>query len=395
MKGEIILLDFTTVYERRNTHSVKWDLLEKTYSIKDASEVLPMWVADMDFGIPSPIIEALHKRLEHPVFGYSVAPEEAKQALINWLDKKHQLKIESNWILFQQGVIPAIAAVLEAFTEVGDSVLIHTPVYPPFLNVPKKLGRVVETCRLFEKNNSLAIDFDELEQKLQSGVKAFILCSPHNPGGNVWCKEDLTKIAALCESHNVLLLSDEIHSDIIFKPNKHIPILSVAENTNNIITFFAPTKTFNLAGIQAATIIVPDEQRRKVLEDQAMMRGQMELNVLSLTAFQAAYEHGEAWLEELLEVVSSNMDYVVNQLTTKLEGIQVSKPDGTYLMWIDYRDTGLSETEIMDLLLTKGKLALEPGTKYGEAGNGFLRMNVACPRTTLEDGVARFIKALS
>ncbi|TQR18359.1 MalY/PatB family protein [Psychrobacillus vulpis] len=387
--------DFTTVYERRNTNCVKWDLIEQIYSIKDASEILPMWIADMDFAIPSVIVDALHRRLEHPVFGYSIAPEESKAALSNWLYKKHELQIENNWILFQQGVIPAMAAVIEAFTEEGDKVLIHSPVYPPFTQVPERLGRIVETCCLLEQDNSYEIDFYDFEKKLQQGVKAFILCSPHNPGGKVWSKEDLTKIATLCQRYNVLVVSDEIHSDLVFKPNKHIPILSVAEDPNNIITFFAPTKTFNLAGIQAATIIVPDERKRKILEEQAMMRGQMELSIFSLTAFQAAYEHGEAWLDELLEIVSSNMDYVAEQLTSNLNGVKVTKPDATYLLWIDYRDTGLSEKEIMDLLLTKGKLALEPGTKYGKAGAGFLRMNVACPRKTLEDGVARIIKALS
>lgn len=395
MKGENILSNFTTVYERRNSNCVKWDFMEEIYSIKDASDVLPMWIADMDFAIPSPVVDALHRRIEHPVFGYSITPEESKTALANWLYKKHGLQIENNWILFQQGVIPAMAAVIEAFTEVGDKVLIHSPVYPPFTEVPEKLGRVIETSRLIEQDSTYEIDFYDFEKKLQQGVKAFILCSPHNPGGKVWSKEDLIKIASLCQQYNVLVVSDEIHSDLVFKPAKHIPILSVAEDPNNVITFFAPTKTFNLAGIQGATIIVPDEHKRKILEEQAMMRGQMELSIFSLTAFQAAYEHGEAWLDELLEIVSSNMDYVADQLTSKLNGVKVSKPDATYLLWIDYRDTGLSEKEIMDLLLTKGKLALEPGTKYGEAGKGFLRMNVACPRKTLEDGVARFIKALS
>lgn len=395
MKGVIHLADFTTVHTRRNTNSVKWDMLEQIYSLPDASEVLPMWVADMDFGIPSVIIDALHKRLEHPVFGYSIAPEETKLALINWLKNKHQLTVELNWILFQHGVIPAIAAVLEAFTEVGDKVLISTPVYPPFKMVPERLEREVVTCRLTELNGSMEMDFNDFEEKLRSGVKAFILCNPHNPGGKVWSKEDLTKIAALCEQYDVLILSDEIHSDIVFKPNKHIPTLLVAENTSNIITFFAPTKTFNLAGIQAATIIVPDDKKRKVLEDLFMKRSQMGLNVLSLTAFQAAYEHGQEWLDELLEVLTSNIEYVIEQLTSKINGVKVSKPDGTYLLWIDYRDTNLTEEEMMDLLLNKGKLALEPGSKYGEGGKGFLRMNVACPRETLEDGIARFIKALA
>lgn len=387
--------NFTTVYERRNTSCVKWDMLEQIYSIKDGSDILPMWIADMDFAIPSVIIEAIHKRLEHPIFGYSVAPEAAKLALTKWLYKKHGLSIENNWILFQQGVIPAMAAVVEAFTEVGDKILIHTPVYPPFTHVPERLGRVVETSRLIEQNNSFEIDWEDFEEKLKQNVKAFILCNPHNPGGKVWSKEDLTKIVALCQKYNVLVVSDEIHSDLIFKPNKHIPILTVAEEHHNIIAFYAPTKTFNLAGIQAATMVVPDERKRKVLEKQAMMHGQMELSIFSFTALQAAYEHGEAWLDELLEILSSHMDYVIEQLCSKIKGIKITKPESTYLMWIDYRDTGLSEKEIMDLLLTKGKLALDPGTKYGEAGDGFLRMNIACPKAILEDGVARFIKALS
>lgn len=393
MKGEITLSIFSTVFNRRNTYSAKWDMLEQVYSINDASEVLPMWVADMDFAIPSVIIDALHKRMEHPVFGYSMAPEETKSSLTNWVAEKHQLTIKNEWILFLHGVIPGIAEAIEAFTEVGDKVLIHTPVYPPFMSVPTNLGRTVVTSQLLEKNNSYEMDWESFEDCLKNDVKAFILCNPHNPGGKVWSEKDLTKIATLCQQYNVLILSDEIHSDLIFEPNKHIPMLKVAEDPNNIITFLAPTKTFNLAGIQAATMVVPDEKKRKVLENLEMNRGYMGLNIFSLTALQTAYEQGNPWLEELLEVLTVNMDYVVENLS-RLDGIKVSKPEGTYLLWIDYRGTGLSEKEMMDRLLTVGKLALEPGSKYGEAGNGFLRMNVACPLSTVEDGVSRFVKSL-
>ncbi|MFJ7827477.1 MalY/PatB family protein [Psychrobacillus sp. NPDC096623] len=384
---------FSTVFNRRNTNSAKWDMLEEIYAITDASEVLPMWVADMDFAIPSVIIDALQKRLEHPVFGYAITPEETKSALTNWVEDKHQLTIKNEWILFRQGVIPGIVEVIEAFTEVGDKVLIHTPVYPPFMSVPKNLDRQVVTSQLIEKDNSYVVDWESFEECLSKDVKVFILCNPHNPGGKVWSKDNLTKMAALCQQYNVLVLSDEIHSDLIFKPNKHIPMLSVAEDPNNIITLMAPTKTFNLAGIQAAAMIVPDEQKRKEIDKLAVSRGYMGLSIFSLTALQTAYEQGAPWLEELLEVLTINMDYVVEQLS-KIEGINVSKPEGTYLVWIDYRGTGLSENEIMDRLLTVGKLALEPGSKYGQGGDGFLRMNVACPLTTVEDGVARFIKSL-
>lgn len=384
---------FTTVFNRRNTYSAKWDMLEQVYSINNASEVLPMWVADMDFAIPSVIIEALQTRMEHPVFGYSMAPEETKTSLTKWVADKHQVTIQNEWIMFRQGVIPGIAEVIEAFTEVGDKVLIHTPVYPPFTTIPTNLGREVVTSQLIEMDNSYEMDWDSFENCLKNDVKAFILCNPHNPGGKVWSKSDLTKMAALCQQYNVLVLSDEIHSDLIFEPNKHTPLLNVAQDPNNIITFFAPTKTFNLAGIQAAAMVVPDEQKRKVLENLAMSRGYMGLNIFSLTALQTAYEQGGPWLEELLEVLTVNMDYVIEHLS-KLEGIKVSKPEGTYLVWIDYRGTGLSEKEMMDRLLTVGKLALEPGSKYGKAGEGFLRMNLACPLSTVQDGVERFKKSL-
>ncbi|MGB3100412.1 MAG: MalY/PatB family protein [Psychrobacillus psychrotolerans] len=384
---------FSTVFNRRNTYSAKWDMLEQVYSINNASEVLPMWVADMDFAIPSVIIEALQTRMEHPVFGYSMAPEETKSSLTKWVADKHQVTIQNEWIMFRQGVIPGIAEVIEAFTEVGDKVLIHTPVYPPFTTIPTNLGREVVTSQLIEMDNSYEMDWDSFENCLKNDVKAFILCNPHNPGGKVWSKSDLTKMAALCQQYNVLVLSDEIHSDLIFEPNKHTPLLNVAQDPNNIITFFAPTKTFNLAGIQAAAMVVPDEQKRKVLENLAMSRGYMGLNIFSLTALQTAYEQGGPWLEELLEVLTVNMDYVIEHLS-KLEGIKVSKPEGTYLVWIDYRGTGLSEKEMMDRLLTVGKLALEPGSKYGKAGEGFLRMNLACPLSTVQDGVERFKKSL-
>lgn len=385
--------NFSTVYNRRNTFSVKWDMLDQIYSLEDASDVLPMWVADMDFAIAPVIKDAIHKRIEHPIFGYSMTPETVKSALTNWLLHKHQLTINNEWILFRQGVIPAMAEAIEAFTEIGDKILIHTPVYPPFTNIPQNLEREVVTCRLVEKENAYELDLDVFETCLQTGVKAFILCNPHNPGGKVWNKNDLAQMASLCQQYKVLILSDEIHSDLVFQPNKHTPLLSVAEDKNNIITFFAPTKTFNLAGIQAAATIVPDEQKRKTLEHLAMTRGDMGLNIFSLTALQAAYNEGEPWLEELMEVLSSNMDYAIEHLS-EIEGIKVAKPEGTYLLWINYRDTGLSEKEIMEKLLTKGKLALEPGTKYGEAADGFLRMNCACPFETIQEGVARFAKAL-
>lgn len=390
------MTSFEQVIDRRSTRSVKWDLMEIIYGIEDASDILPMWVADMDFAAPQAVIDALQDRLKHPVFGYSYMCEGCRTAVQNWLLQRHGWQTQSDWMLFHHGVVPAIATVIETFTQKGDSILISSPVYPPFFTIPEKQGRQLVENFLIEKNGVYEFDLDSFENQLAQGVKLYILCNPHNPGGMVWSRETLEEIVRLCAKYDTLILSDEIHSDLVFAPHRHIPLVTVANGEEHrIITCVAPTKTFNLAGIQAAVMIVTDEEKREKLKENALTHGQMELSPFAATALTAAYEHGGPWLEELLTVISSHMDYAIAEITKAVPGVKIAKPNGTYLLWIDTRDTGLSEKEIMNLLLTKGKLALEPGSKYGQAGTGFFRMNVACPRSILKDGVDRFIKALT
>ena len=390
------MTSFEQVIDRRNTRSVKWDLMEMIYGIEDASDILPMWVADMDFAAPQAVIDALEERLKHPIFGYSYMCEGCKTSVQNWLFKRHGWQTQTDWMLFHHGVVPAIATVIETFTQKDDRILISSPVYPPFFSIPEKQGRQVIENFLIEKNGTYEFDLCSFEDQLSQGVKLFILCNPHNPGGMVWSREILAEIVRLCTKYDTMILSDEIHSDLVFAPHQHIPLVSVANGEENrIITCVAPTKTFNLAGIQAAVMIATDEEKRERLKENALAHGQMELSPFAATALSAAYEHGGPWLEELLSVLSSHMDYAISEITNAIPSVKITKPNGTYLLWIDTRDTGLSEKEIMNLLLTKGKLALEPGSKYGKAGTGFFRMNIACPRDVLEDGVARFIKALS
>lgn len=385
---------FSNVFERRKTRSVKWDLMEMIYQVEDASEILPMWVADMDFAAPDAVIDALKQRIDHPIFGYSYVCDGCKVAISNWLYKRHGWKTETEWMLFHHGVVPAIASVVETFTEKGDRVLVTPPVYPPFFAVPERQGRVVVESQLIEHNGNYKLDFNDFEEKLKEGVKIFILCNPHNPGGTVWDEAQLQEIVRLCAKYDVLILSDEIHSDLVFPEHSHVPIAMIAgEEANRIITCVAPTKTFNLAGIQAATMVVTDENKRLMLTENAMAHGQMELNAFAAAAVQAAYENGEPWLEELLSILSSNMDYAIQEITTAIPEVIIQKPQATYLLWIDYRETGLTESEAMDRLLNIGKVALEPGSKYGKSGEGFLRMNVACPPDTLKEGVHRFINA--
>lgn len=387
---------FDQVYNRRDTRSVKWDWMEKIYNINDASDILPMWVADMDFAAPTVVTEALQERINHPIFGYSYICEGCKTAVQSWLHNKHNWETETEWMLFHHGVVPAIATVVETFTKPGASILVTPPVYPPFFSIPEKLGRKIEVSPLKESDGTYEMDFVSFEEKLQNGIELFILCNPHNPGGMVWSKETLIEIIRLCAKYDTMILSDEIHADLVYPGHTHYPLASLADNeADRIITCVAPTKTFNLAGVQAAVMIVTDAQKREQLRDHAAAHGQMELSPFGATALKAAYEHGEPWLVELLDVLSSNIDYAIETITSALPKVKIARPDATYLLWIDYRLTGLSEEEMMELLLHKGKLALEPGSKYGESGKGFMRMNIACPRKTLEDGVDRFIHALS
>ncbi|MFY3791836.1 MalY/PatB family protein [Ureibacillus sp. MALMAid1270] len=392
-------INFDAIYNRRNTNSLKWDQfkdrIKAKYNVHDSDDILPMWVADMDFAIPEVITDAIKERLDHPIFGYSYVSDLCKQAIQNWFIKRHNWKIETNTILFQQGVVPAIASIIETFTEPGDKVCISTPVYPAFFNIPKAQKREVVAVDLTLRNNAYEYDFVALEDAFKTGVKVYILCNPHNPGGVVWSEKDLETLVQLCIKYDVLLISDEIHADIVFEGYKHIPTLMVKDAEKaKIITCIAPTKTFNIAGIHAAMMVVPDNRLRMELSQNLQAHGLGDLNILAAPAVQAAYEKGEEWLDSMIQYISKNMDYVVEELN-KIEGITVTKPNATYLLWIDYRETGLSESEMMERLLVKGRLAIEPGTKYEEAGRGFLRINVACPFETVKEGVQRFKKSLS
>jgi len=392
------LFNFDQLFDRKNTSSLKWDQfkerLKLKYNVEDASDILPMWVADMDFAIPQVVSDAIKERLDHPIFGYSYVSNECKNAIVGWFERRHKWHIDPNTLMFHQGVVPALGTILETFTNPGDKICISTPVYPAFFNIPRAQKLEVLECDLEINDGSFKFDFNALEEQFKLGVKAYVLCSPHNPGGVVWTREDLEQLVQLCIQYDVLLISDEIHADIVFDGYTHIPTLTVKDaDKAKIITCIAPTKTFNIAGIHAAIMVVPDKELRAKLNADKQAHGRDDLNVLAAAAVQAAYDKGDDWVDAMIAYVSNNMDYVVQELN-QLEGIHVVKPQSTYLIWIDYSKTGLSESEMMHRLLEIGKLAIEPGTKYSEAGRGFLRMNVACPFEIVKDGVERFKKAL-
>lgn len=385
--------NFDQYIDRKHTASMKWGL---TKSLFGSVDVLPMWVADMDFEAPPEVIEAIRQRADHGIFGYSYVPSSAGEAFKEWLEKRHGWVIEPEWILYTPGVVPAIGMAIQALTEPGDKVLVQPPVYTPFFNMIRNNNRVIVHSPLEIKDNRFHINMDDFEAKLREGVKLFLLCNPHNPGGRVWTEEELRQMAELCLKYDVIIVSDEIHSDLVFKPHKHVPVASlsgdIAEKT---VTFMAPSKTFNLAGLQASTVIIKNERMRRAFRTVQTRLGITSLNPFAAIGLETAYRHGEEWLEELLDYLYENIMTAKDFIDREIPGISVMIPDATYLIWLDCRKLGLSDREIWDALTKKGKLGLEPGPKYGPGGEGFLRMNVGCSRKILMEGLNRLKKAFS
>lgn len=384
--------DFDHIWERKKTHSIKWDGVEPLFGDAD---LLPMWVADMDFKAPQPVIDALKKRAEHGIFGYTLRPPSYDQAVIDWLDQRHRFRIKKEWLVFCSGTIPALNVIVQTFTEPGDRIIIQPPVYRPFFHVVKRNGRELVENPLAFDGQRYTIDFNDLEQKAASGAKLLILCSPHNPVGRVWTRDELYKLGEICIKHDILVIADEIHCDLVRKGYRHLPFASLAkEFAYQSITCMAPSKTFNLAGLQASHIIVPNDRLRSRLKTMLRTYALETGNAFSIPAAEVAYRHGEAWLDQLLDYIEGNLHFLMNDLKEHLPRINAIEPEGTYLVWLDFRSLGLSARELKILLREKAKVALNEGSQFGTGGAGFVRMNIACPRKTLEEGLHRIKKAL-
>ena len=378
---------FDQVIERMGTHSVKWDLTDKIFGDK---EVLPMWVADMDFEAPNEVISAIKERLDHKVFGYTAIPSTTPEAISQWVKKRHNWEINQDWISYNPGVVTAMTMAIQAFTEPDDKIVIQTPVYQPFFQIVEKNKRKLLTTENILQNGRYEMNFEQLEEVLTPDVKIFMLCNPHNPGGRVWSREELTKLGNICVKNDILILSDDIHSDIIVGDQAYTPISSISEEiANQTITFIAPTKTFNLAGLQASVVIIPNKKLKGIFDNYQSSQGFFTLNTLGMVGMEAAYLHGEKWLDELISYLKSNIQLLTEFINEKIPKINVIQPEGTYLVWLDCRKLGLSGKEIEQLLIKKGKIGLEPGKKYGPGGEGFVRINLACSKTTLKEGLNR------
>ena len=379
-------MDFDQIIDRRHTESIKWNWFDE--------DVLPMWVADMDFRSPEPVVEALKARVEHGVFGYGWPPKELKGAIQAHLLRRQGWEVAEEALDFISGVVTGFNHAIYSLTEPGDKVMIQTPVYPPFLAAPEEAGRErVINPLIRREDGKYEIDFDDFETKAASGVKLFVLCSPHNPVGRVFSREELTRMAEICLANDVLICSDEIHGDLIFSESRHIPLASLSpEIAANTVTYFAPSKTFNVAGLSTSIYVAQNEAiREKLQHSMTMLLGHP--NIFGTQAALAAYRDGQEWLDEVLVYLEANRDYLVEFVESELPGVAIWKPEGTYLSWLDCRALDLPVSP-HEFFLKEAKVGLNEGASFGEDGKGFVRLNFACPRALLAEGLGRMKAAL-
>ncbi|NNJ29838.1 MalY/PatB family protein [Lacrimispora defluvii] len=386
--------DFDQVINRKNTDSLKYDFVLERGKKED---ILPMWIADMDFKIPDEIVDALHNRVDQGIFGYTETKDRYFEAVRYWMEKRHGWIVEKEWLVKCPGVVFALAMGVRAFTEAGDGVLIQQPVYQVFDKVIRENDRVViDNTLILGEDGKYHMDLEDFERKaVQHQVKLFLLCNPHNPGGIVWSQGELEKLGEICIRRDIIIISDEIHQDFVFK-GKHQVFANINEALKErTITCTAPSKTFNLAGLQVANIFIPNSSLRETFCKQMRAVGYDHLNTLGLVACEAGYRYGEAWLEQLLDYLEGNISYVREYLEKKISRIKLIEPDATYLLWLDFRELGLSEEERLDLLDNKVGIWLNSGLKFGKSGEGFERMNIACQRSVLKEALRRLERAVN
>jgi cysteine-S-conjugate beta-lyase len=385
--------DFDSVIDRRNTGSVKWDFAEEFCSVKD---VLPMWVADMDFKSPQPVIDALGKAVARGIFGYTRATDSYYQAVIGWMRKRHKWYILQEWFVFSPGVIPALHAAIKAFSDPGDEIVVQTPVYYPFFKAIKNTGRIMLENPLILDGDRYRMDLDDLEEKVSPRTKAIILCSPHNPVGRVWTEEELSRLGELCLRKKIFVIADEIHHDLVYTGFEHRPFAAISKDfADNCIVCTGASKTFNLPGLHTANIIIPNSAVKRRFVDVVNSCGTAYTNMFGVLATEAAYRHGESWLLELLEYLEGNFRFLTEYCAEQIPGTRIVNLQGTYLAWLDFRGCGVLSEKLANFVREDAKVALEAGTIFGSRETGFERMNLACPRSVLAEALDRIAKAVN
>jgi cystathionine beta-lyase len=380
--------DFDKRIDRTNKATYKWDQSEKLFG---RSDILPLWVADMDFEAPKEVVEAITQRAEHGIYGYTIRTQSFYDAIIGWLSRRHHWSILQEWITSSPGVVPALSIIVQSFTEPGEGIILQSPVYYPFYDIIKMNGRTVVDNPLILEDGHYSIDFELLEQQARNGAKMLLLCSPHNPGGRVWKREELERIGDICLKYNVLVVADEIHHDLVFSGHKHVPFASLSESFAQIsVTCIAASKTFNLAGIQAASVIIPNEEiRRKYNASLKTLSLHME-SYFGLTAIESSYTYGDEWLDQLLEYLEGNLNALLEFAEKHLPQVKIIKPEGSYLVWMDCRSISDNPQVLKQLMFEKAGVAFSEGSVFGKQGAGFLRVNIACPRSILMEALEKF-----
>jgi len=384
--------NFDEFIDREGTLSVKHGLKEKLFGRND---IIPMWVADMDFKSPNCVSEALQERAKHQIYGYSYRPDSFYQAAKEWLKRRHQWEINTKWLSFTPGIVPGVNLTILALTQPGDKVMIQPPVYFPFFEGIKKNNRTLVENRLKLENKRYQIDFEDFENQLKNGVKLFILSNPHNPGGNVWTEEELRKMGELCLKYNTLIISDEIHADIVYPPNVFRPLASLSEEiANQTVTFISPSKTFNIAGLASAVSVIPNKVTREAFNNMLDRLHIANGNLFGTVAFEAAYRYGDEWLDQLLEYLGENIKLITKKIDNEIEGIHVIQPEGTYLAWLDCRELPLDNSKIHQFMIDEAKVGMNDGASFGVNGEGFQRLNFGCPKSVLEKSLSQIEKAV-
>ena len=387
------IINFDEVIDRSQTDSVKWGINEHIFGRND---VLSMWVADMDFRAPEPVIQALIARATQGIYGYAALPVSYHQAIIDWLQKRHGWKTQPAWQITTPGVVPAVSVAVLAYTQPGDKIIIQSPVYHPFFKMVLNNGRQIVENSLINQDGYYRMDFDALARQLaDTRVKMLILCSPHNPVGRVWTLEELTRLGELCRAHNVRVVSDEIHSDLVYSWAKHVPMASISTDlADNTVTLLAPSKTFNVAGLNTSVAVISNPVLNNQFCQMIENLGIGVSSVFGMAGLEAAYRYGEDWLDQLLKYLAGNLNYLVSFMDSRIPRIKVCRPEGTYLVWMDCRELGLSRADLKNFMIQKAGLGLDEGAVFGQPGEGFMRMNVACPRAVLVKALEQLAAAV-
>ena len=376
--------DFDKVIAREGTGSVKYDGRKQYFGTDD---VIPLWVADADFAIPDCVTRALQQRAQHPVYGYTIHPESLYQSIIEWFERRHQWKIERDWILMAPGVVPSLFAAVQAFAKEGEGVIVQSPVYLPFYSSVTTNNRKLIINPLREINGRYEMDVDHLEHCAAQGAKLLILCTPHNPVGRVWSEAELQEVLRISRKYDLTILSDDIHCDLTYHGVKHTMLGRLAQPGDKIITAIAPNKTFNIAGLGLSAIIIPDAEQRNAIKKIFESLHVSNANPFSIVAFEAAYREGDAWLDALMHYLKSSRDFVADYLAEHEPRIKFVKPEATYLLWLDCKELGKTDAQLREFFIKDCKVGMNSGTIFGENGSGFMRMNIGTPKSLIHEAL--------